>query len=1142
MPCHALHPRVGRSCWAAVLMLVLAASIARSSFAQALAVTDAVSREVAVFVDPSLGQQKQQLVTDAVSREVAVLVDATVGQQKPQLVTDAVSREVAVLVGGTGGGTTTDLLVRDAVSREVVVLVDAIAGQQKGQFVLDAVSREVAVRVDPIDGQLKTEFVRDAVSREVAVRVDPIDGQLKTEFVLDAVSRELAVRVEPTFGFDKGQLVRDSVSREFQIYVNPTDANNNGIADLLEPTAQTVAYFAASVPNTNSGWRDEGEAAGNPGCGEVCPCNSQFEPYAFNGGQGVPADTAFLVGAFSNIQIPSNRVVSSVVADVMCRFNDGSSGAVDLRVNVGAQQLLLANQTFTSTTGCEYRFGGAGRVQAAPAGGWTPEALSNATIAVRRSGSNNTTLRVTAFRLTVTTVERDTDGDGIADSLDNCPNNANPQQQDCDSNGIGDACELLLYPERDANMNGVIDACENVAGWIGGAFGAFDSPANWSSGRVPDAGTALYLRGPSGSTFTISNSTPVVVKSLVVAGGTVRIQLGAGFRVNELFTVSSGATLALESLDAPRALELAGYSQVRGGGRLEIAPSAIVRTLAGGSFSGEPLSNLTFVLRQSSEVPFEALGSTTLQGGIAVKLGLLSGGGLAVGTRFTLIEATNLSTGFFSTLSAQGLETKFLRVVNGEFFGAQSLVLEVDDLQEFVRSAGGANQSVTIGEQPTAIAAKNFTAAFDAFDDIAITARRTNAGGVQLPGNLYVFRGDGAGGISEQAVYPTGLEPIAVESADLDGDGTFDLAVLNRASGTLQIFRNLASTVAGFVPGDTKPVGVGATFFAIAADPGTAAQDSLVATFGALVSNPGSSVLVPIRIVGGTIIPFPTVPVPTSPGPVSPIDDGGRQESAFMASRGAPPADEYGRLFKVTVNPNGTVTQGAAILGPGQPLQIQVASLNADGFVDMVVAGLSSAEFGSVPSASVFPGTSVGFATGGAIPLADRPLGLAIGDFDGDSKNDFVVALGTLVNGVEQGDFVRRFNNITEAAGNPVFKTGATDVLLDGEGVRRVRRAELNALPPDDFAVLGEAVAGSASFADGGQVVGYGGGRLFELTTEQSCAGDIDSNGTVDVFDLAMLLGAWGGPGAADIDGSETVDANDLSIILGVWGACNPAD
>ena len=35
----------------------------------------------------------------------------------------------------------------------------------------------------------------------------------------------------------------------------------------------------------------------------------------------------------------------------------------------------------------------------------------------------------------------DVDGDGIVDSLDNCPNTANSNQRDGDSNGEGDVCE-----------------------------------------------------------------------------------------------------------------------------------------------------------------------------------------------------------------------------------------------------------------------------------------------------------------------------------------------------------------------------------------------------------------------------------------------------------------------------------------------------------------------------------------------------------------------------------------------------------------------------------------------------------------------------------------------------------------------------
>ena len=35
----------------------------------------------------------------------------------------------------------------------------------------------------------------------------------------------------------------------------------------------------------------------------------------------------------------------------------------------------------------------------------------------------------------------DTDGDGIADELDNCPAVANPTQRDTDGDGIGDRCD-----------------------------------------------------------------------------------------------------------------------------------------------------------------------------------------------------------------------------------------------------------------------------------------------------------------------------------------------------------------------------------------------------------------------------------------------------------------------------------------------------------------------------------------------------------------------------------------------------------------------------------------------------------------------------------------------------------------------------
>ena len=60
----------------------------------------------------------------------------------------------------------------------------------------------------------------------------------------------------------------------------------------------------------------------------------------------------------------------------------------------------------------------------------------------------------------------------------------------------------------------------------------------------------------------------------------------------------------------------------------------------------------------------------------------------------------------------------------------------------------------------------------------------------------------------------------------------------------------------------------------------------------------------------------------------------------------------------------------------------------------------------------------------------------------------------------------------------------------------------------------------------------------FVRIVTQACppvAGDLDGNGSVGGGDLAILLGSWGGTGAADLDGNGTVDAGDLSILLGLW-------
>jgi len=83
----------------------------------------------------------------------------------------------------------------------------------------------------------------------------------------------------------------------------------------------------------------------------------------------------------------------------------------------------------------------------------------------------------------------DSDNDGVKDNVDNCPNNYNPDQLDSDENGVGDECNILpgasIYLNVDADD--VNESATNVNNVVEDGYEVYSDP-NWNTNAISMSG------------------------------------------------------------------------------------------------------------------------------------------------------------------------------------------------------------------------------------------------------------------------------------------------------------------------------------------------------------------------------------------------------------------------------------------------------------------------------------------------------------------------------------------------------------------------------------------------------------------------------------------------------------------------------
>jgi hypothetical protein len=296
-------------------------------------------------------------------------------------------------------------------------------------------------------------------------------------------------------------------------------------------------------------------------------------------------------------------------------------------------------------------------------------------------------------------------------------------------------------------------------------------------------------------------------------------------------------------------------------------------------------------------------------------------------------------------------------------------------------------------------------------------------------GNVTILLNKGSGNFVEKASSPepAGSFPSSLTAADLDGDGDQDIAVTNQVSDDVTILRNNGS--GNFSEPASSPVPAGDTPASVAAadldgdgDQDLAVADHVPTNNVTILKNNGS----------GKFSQAASSPedAGNSPSSLTAADlDGDGDQDLAVANQ------QSGNVTILRNNGSGNFGEPASSPVPAGtfPQGIAAADLNGDGDFDLAVANQ-----GAPSNVTILRNNGSGAFSEPASspePVGGRPFAVVAADFDGDSDQDLATANhdgdnSTILANNGSGNFTEPPTS-PEGAGDGPFALAAKD--LDGD-------------------------------------------------------------------------------------------------------------